>query len=133
VSREVSRLGCRSKGMSSSPVASEVVFSSGNEALLFAHTKRVSILLESRPEDPGKRMEPLTGEFTFKTNPMRCLVCLAVQAQMVEGTMEVNETQSVRPPLCLVRQQEEPIKRSRGNIIGKRDTLACSVTRSRYD
>jgi len=47
--------------------------------------------------------------------------------------MEVNATQSVRPPLCLVGQQEEPIRRSRGNIIGKRDALACSVTRSRYD
>jgi len=38
-----------------------------------SHVKRVSNLPDSKPEDPGKRMEPLTGEFTFKTNSMSYL------------------------------------------------------------
>jgi hypothetical protein len=33
----------------------------------------VSNLPEPRPEDPGKRMEPFTGEFTFKTNSVSYL------------------------------------------------------------
>ena len=47
-------------------------------------TKRVSTPWVSCPKDPGKRMEPVKGEFRVKTNSLSCFVfVLTVGSQIV--------------------------------------------------